>query len=183
VRELAAVLQAELDVVRELVAVCRQEQDALVAANIAAIQAATGRKGELARRLAALEEERQRVIAEQSEDGRGPCGGSAAGEGHGSGLAMEEGLPGGLAVGEGLTVPRAEGSGGSRPALAGLVGLPEERAEIEKMRGLLRQAVRELREVNETNRLLARQSLAYAQKMLALLIPEGATVATIERLV
>ncbi|GEA17657.1 MAG: hypothetical protein PWR22_1455 [Moorella sp. (in: firmicutes)] len=123
-RELATVLQAELDVVRELLAVCRQEQDALVADNITAIREAAGRKGELARRLAVLEEERQQVMA---------------------------GQPG--------------------------------TQEIEKLRDLLRQAVRELQEANETNRLLARQSLAYVQKMLALLMPAVPAPVVMDRLV
>jgi flagellar biosynthesis/type III secretory pathway chaperone len=118
------VLQAELDVVRELLAVCRQEQDALVADNITAIREAAGRKGELARRLAVLEEERQQVMA---------------------------GQPG--------------------------------TQEIEKLRDLLRQAVRELQEANETNRLLARQSLAYVQKMLALLMPAVPAPVVMDRLV
>ncbi|WP_338834391.1 hypothetical protein MHLNE_07340 [Moorella humiferrea] len=123
-RELAEVLQAELDVVQELLGVCRQEQDALVADDIEAIRAAAGRKGELSRRLAVLEEERQQVVA---------------------------GRPG--------------------------------TEETEKLRSLLKQAVRELQEVNETNRLLARQSLAYVQKMLASLLPEGFTPAFMDRLV
>ncbi|WP_406678080.1 flagellar export chaperone FlgN [Neomoorella carbonis] len=123
-RELAAVLQAELEVVGELLAVCRQEQDALVADNIEAIREASGRKGELARRLAVLEEERQRVTV---------------------------------------------GQAGTQ--------------ETEKLRSLLRQAVRELQEVNETNRLLARQSLAYVHKMLTLLLPEGPAPALMDRLV
>ncbi|GEA14913.1 FlgN protein [Moorella sp. E308F] len=123
-RELATVLQAELDVVRELLTVCRQEQDALVADNITAIREAAGRKGELARRLAVLEEERQQVMA---------------------------GQPG--------------------------------TQEIEKLRDLLRQAVRELQEANETNRLLARQSLAYVQKMLALLMPTVPAPVVMDRLV
>ncbi|KYH32698.1 flagella synthesis protein FlgN [Neomoorella mulderi] len=125
-RELAAVLQAELDVVRELLVVCRQEQDALVADNIEAIRAAAGRKGELARRLAVLEEERQRVMAAGPTNAAGP-------------LACRE-------------------NGDD---------------EVSRLRDALRQAVRELQEVNETNRLLARQSLAYVQKMLSLLLPEG----------
>ncbi|APC07864.1 flagellar protein FlgN [Neomoorella thermoacetica] len=138
-RELADVLRDELAVLQELLAVSRQEQEALVIDELAGIQAATGRKEELARRLAALEEERQQVMEASPET-------SAAG------------------------------------APASLVrGRDDD--EINRLRDSLRQAVREFQEVNETNRLLARQSLAYVQKMLSLLLPEGVSTGIMDRLV
>nr|WP_277998888.1 flagellar protein FlgN [Moorella sulfitireducens] len=121
---MAEVLQSELEVVRDLLAVCRREQDALVADDLEAIRAAAERKGELARILAALEEERQLAVA-----GEAPAPGT------------------------------------------------------EELRCTLRQAVGELREVNETNRLLARQSLAYVHKMLSLLLLEDQAPALVDRLV
>ncbi|OIQ58293.1 FlgN protein [Moorella thermoacetica] len=137
-RELADVLRDELAVLQELLAVGRQEQEALVTDELAGIQAATGRKEELARRLAALEEERQQVMGASPEI-------SAAG----APASRERGLD----------------------------------DEINRLRDSLRQAVREFQEVNETNRLLARQSLAYVQKMLSLLLPEGVSTGIMDRLV
>lgn len=142
-RELAAVLQDELALVRELLAVCRQEQDCLMTEDIKGIEAITAVKGELARKLHALEEERQQTAGD---------------------------FPGGtdrrflMVSGAG-----AETGGG--------------RHDIESLRQSLRMVVRQLQEINETNRLLARQSLAYAQKMVALLLPEGETPATVDRIV
>ncbi|MDN5326569.1 MAG: hypothetical protein PWP41_1265 [Moorella sp. (in: firmicutes)] len=138
-RELADVLRDELAVLQELLAVGRQEQEALVTDELAGIQAATRRKEELARRLAALEEERQQV--------------------------MEAG-------------PETSSAGG--PASRESV---RDDDEINRLRDSLRQAVREFQEVNETNRLLARQSLAYVQKMLSLLLPEGVSTGIMDRLV
>ncbi|WP_338819267.1 hypothetical protein MTCOM_06780 [Moorella thermoacetica] len=138
-RELADVLRDELAVLQELLAVGRQEQEALVTDELAGIQAATGRKEELARRLAALEEERQQVMEASPET-------SAAG----------------------APASRVRG---------------RDDEEINRLRDSLRQAVREFQEVNETNRLLARQSLAYVQKMLSLLLPEGVSTGIMDRLV
>ncbi|OIQ12550.1 flagellar protein FlgN [Neomoorella thermoacetica] len=138
-RELADVLRDELAVLQELLAVGRQEQEALVNDELAGIQAATGRKEELARRLAALEEERQQV--------------------------MEASLDTSVA---GAQASRERG---------------RDDDEINRLRDSLRQAVREFQEVNETNRLLARQSLAYVQKMLSLLLPEGVSTGIMDRLV
>ncbi|WP_338827752.1 flagellar protein FlgN [Neomoorella thermoacetica] len=138
-RELADVLRDELAVLQELLAVGRQEQEALVNDELAGIQAATGRKEELARRLAALEEERQQVMEATPET-------SAAG----------------------AQAYRKRG---------------RDDDEINRLRDSLRQAVREFQEVNETNRLLARQSLAYVQKMLSLLLPEGVSTGIMDRLV
>lgn len=125
-RELADILRDELAAVGELLAVGRREQEALMTDDLAGIQAATVRKGELARLMAILEEERQQVMAADPTNAAGP-------------LACRE-------------------NGDD---------------EVSRLRDALRQAVRELQEVNETNRLLARQSLAYVQKMLSLLLPEG----------
>lgn len=138
-RELADVLRDELAVLQELLAVGRQEQEALVNDELAGIQAATGRKEELARRLAALEEERQQVMEATPET-------SVAG------------------------APASRKRG-------------RDDDEINRLRDSLRQAVREFQEVNETNRLLARQSLAYVQKMLSLLLPEGVSTGIMDRLV
>ncbi|WP_338826241.1 hypothetical protein MTBGP_07950 [Moorella thermoacetica] len=138
-RELADVLRDELAVLQELLAVGRQEQEALVTDELAGIQAAAGRKEELARRLAALEEERQQVMEATPEI-------SAAG----------------------AQASRERG---------------RDDHEINRLRDSLRQAVREFQEVNETNRLLARQSLAYVQKMLSLLLPEGVSTGIMDRLV
>ncbi|WP_338835750.1 flagellar protein FlgN [Neomoorella thermoacetica] len=138
-RELADVLRDELAVLQELLAVGRQEQEALMTDDLAGIQAATGRKEELARRLAALEEERQQVMEATPEI-------SAAG----------------------AQASRKRG---------------RDDDEINRLRDSLRQAVREFQEVNETNRLLARQSLAYVQKMLSLLLPEGVSTGIMDRLV
>ncbi|GAF26457.1 acyl-CoA dehydrogenases [Moorella thermoacetica Y72] len=138
-RELADVLRDELAVLQELLAVGRQEQEALVTDELAGIQAATGRKEELARRLAALEEERQQVMGASPET-------SVAG------------------------APASRKRG-------------RDDDEINRLRDSLRQAVREFQEVNETNRLLARQSLAYVQKMLSLLLPEGVSTGIMDRLV
>ncbi|AKX93491.1 FlgN protein [Moorella thermoacetica] len=138
-RELADVLRDELAVLQELLTVGRQEQEALVTDELAGIQAATGRKEELARRLAALEEERQQVMEATPET-------SVAG----------------------APVSRERG---------------RDDDEINRLRDSLRQAVREFQEVNETNRLLARQSLAYVQKMLSLLLPEGVSTGIMDRLV
>ncbi|AOQ23395.1 hypothetical protein MTAT_25970 [Moorella thermoacetica] len=138
-RELADVLRDELAVLQELLAVGRQEQEALMTDDLAGIQAATGRKEELARRLAALEEERQQVMEATPEI-------SAAG----AQASQERG---------------------------------RDDDEINRLRDSLRQAVREFQEVNETNRLLARQSLAYVQKMLSLLLPEGVSTGIMDRLV
>ncbi|MEW8959045.1 MAG: flagellar protein FlgN [Moorella sp. (in: firmicutes)] len=126
-RELAEILRVELEAVRDLLAVCRREQEALVADDIEALRAAVEKKGELARMLAALEEERQQAVRQQT--------------------AVSDAAP----------------------------------AEGEELRGLLRHAVRELQEVNETNRLLARQSLAYARKVLSLLLPEDQAPALMDR--
>ncbi|MBE3573705.1 MAG: flagellar protein FlgN [Moorella humiferrea] len=125
-RELADILRDELAAVGELLAVGRREQEALMTDDLDGIQAATVRKGELARLMAILEEERQQVMAADPTNAAGP-------------LACRE-------------------NGDD---------------EASRLRDALRQAVRELQEVNETNRLLARQSLAYVQKMLSLLLPEG----------
>lgn len=54
---------------------------------------------------------------------------------------------------------------------------------LEELLDLLRQAVRDLQEVNETNRLLARQSLAYTRKVLALLVPEDKSPVLMDQLV
>ncbi|WP_338825205.1 hypothetical protein MHOCP_07470 [Moorella humiferrea] len=125
-RELADILRDELAAVGELLAVGRREQEALMTDDLAGIQAATVRKGELARLMAILEEERQQMMAADPTNAAGP-------------LACRENCD----------------------------------DEVSRLRDALRQAVRELQEVNETNRLLARQSLAYVQKMLSLLLPEG----------
>ncbi len=138
-RGLVDVLRDELAVLRELLAAGRQEQEALMTDDLAGIQAATGRKEELARRLAALEEERQQVMEAGPET-------SAAG------------------------APASRDSG-------------RDDDEINRLRYALRQAVREFQEVNETNRLLARQSLAYVQKMLSLLLPQGVSTGIMDRLV
>lgn len=138
-RELADVLRDELAVLQELLAVGRQEQEALMTDDLAGIQAATGRKEELARRLAALEEERQQVMEASPET-------SVAG----------------------AQASRVRG---------------RDDDEINRLRDSLRQAVREFQEVNETNRLLARQSLAYVQKMLSLLLPQGVSTGIMDRLV
>ncbi|CEP68857.1 FlgN-like domain [Moorella glycerini] len=138
-RELADVLRDELAAVRELLAVGRQEQEALMTDDLAGIRAATGRKGELARRLAVLEEERQQVMEASPET-------SAAD-------------------------PPASRENG------------REDDEVNRLRDALRQAVREFQEINESNRLLARQSLAYVQKMLSLLLPEGSGPGIMDRLV
>ncbi|OIQ09855.1 FlgN protein [Moorella thermoacetica] len=138
-RELADVLRDELAVLQELLAVGRQEQEALMTDDLAGIQAATGRKEELARRLAALEEERQQVMGASPET-------SVAG------------------------APASRERG-------------RDDDEINRLRDSLRQAVREFQEVNETNRLLARQSLVYVQKMLSLLLPKGVSTGIMDRLV
>lgn len=138
-RELADVLRDELAAVQELLDAGYQEQKALMTDDLAGIQAATSRKGDLARRLAALEEERQQVM-----EARGATGAA------------------------GTPACRVKGSDDD---------------EIKRLRDSLRQAVREFQEVNETNRLLARQSLAYVQKMLSLLLPEGVGTGIMDRLV
>ncbi|MDN5344595.1 MAG: hypothetical protein PWQ18_706 [Clostridia bacterium] len=144
-RELAEVLHDELEVVRQLLAVGREEQAALAADDLAAIQSATGRKGELARRLGELEQERLQVM---------------------------EKMPGTDNLFQGFS---------NRTASTTMQVQHYDSSEA--LRAALRQAVRELQEVNETNRFLARQSLAYVQRMLALLAPEGAAPALMDRMV
>lgn len=126
---LTAVLQAELEIVEELLTVCRREQEALVADDVQTLQAAVEKKAGLARKLAALEEERQQAMAQEA---------TFAGD-----------------------------------ATQGL----------EEVRRLLQQKVQELKEVNETNRMLARQSLAYTRKVLELLLPEDEKPVFMNRLV
>ncbi|BCV20774.1 flagellar protein FlgN [Moorella sp. Hama-1] len=127
-RSLAEVLQVELEVVQQLITACRDEQGALVTNDLAGIQAATGRKGDLARYLATLEEERRQVV-ETSPDAS----------------VYDDG--------------------------------------INHLRDALKQTVREFQEINETNRLLTRQSLAYVQKILSLLVPEGTPAGIMDRVV
>jgi len=133
-RTLAAILQDELATVRELLAVCRQEQEYFLTDDLEGIQAITVPKADLARRLAELEQERQQ--------------------------ALEATAPGAVA---------AQGE--------------EAEGEVAELRSALKQAVEELQEVNETNRLLARQSLAYIQKLLSLLAPDGQMPASVDRTV
>jgi flagellar biosynthesis/type III secretory pathway chaperone len=125
-RTLAAVLQDELATVRELLAVCRQEQEYFKTDDLQGIQAINVPKADLARRLAGLERERQQVLS------------AAAGETD---------------------------------------------QVIAQLRTALKQAAQELQEVNETNRLLARQSLAYIQKLVSLLVPGGQVPASVDRTV
>jgi len=142
-RDLAAVLQEELAAVRETLAVCHQEQECLKKDDIAGIEAATVLKGDLARRLSGLEQEREQILKALL-----------------SGVGRNS-----------RTIAGAEpGSGDYGP-------------DIENLRGLLRVIVRELQEVNETNRFLARQSLAYVQKMVSLLLPDGEAPGTVDRVI
>ncbi|MBC7326046.1 MAG: flagellar protein FlgN [Moorella sp. (in: Bacteria)] len=150
-KKLADILQAELEVLGELLLICREEQQALLADDLAAIQRVTASKGEQARRLAALEQERQQALATQGGPGGGPSPDTFTAAG--------------------------------RSRLSGSAGEDNAGGEIENLRQALKQAVRELQEINETNRLLARQSLAYVQKMLALLLPEGAAPGLLDRMV
>ncbi|MGI9862431.1 flagellar protein FlgN [Moorella naiadis] len=145
-RSLAEVLQAELEVVRQLITACREEQAALITNDLAGIQAATARKGDLARRLGELEQERQQVMMLEVPD---------------------------RAASTTRQVQRGQVTGASPP--------PTDFSEA--LRATLRQAVREFQEINDTNRLLTRQSLAYVQKILSLLVPEGTLPAIMDRVV
>lgn len=132
-RVLAVVLREELSIIQELVITLRQEQEALKTDDLTAMQKINVTKGELARRLAALEQEREEVLQK--------------------------------------TILGEENTGS-------IYESNEE--EIDNLRNSLKKAVIELQDVYETNRLLMRQSIAYVQKMMSLLAPEGVTTGKVE---
>jgi flagellar biosynthesis/type III secretory pathway chaperone len=190
---LAEVLQSELEIVRQLLGACRQEQSALAAGDLAAIQQATKLKGDLARRLAALEQERQQVLS-PGDTGPGPAylrtpRDTGPGPAY---LRTPNGAPAygqGVAANTGRSGQGQDFGGGSGAAIANVAAFSNspviDGSDLtpENLQAALRQAVRELQEVNETNRFLARQSLAYVQKILALLAPAGVTPALMDRTV
>lgn len=142
-RELVAVLQEELAAVREILTVCYQEQECLKKDDIAGIEAATALKGDLAQRLAGLEQEREQIV---------------------------RAFPAGVER-HSLTSTEIEPGAGNYDQ------------QIASLCETLRLTVRELQEVNETNRFLARQSLAYVQKMLSLLLPDGEASGAVDRVI
>ncbi|MDN5346729.1 MAG: hypothetical protein PWP65_293 [Clostridia bacterium] len=119
---LAEVLDAELELVRDLIAACREEQQALRRDDLNRLITAVEIKKKLAVELAAVEKRRLEAQAE---------------------------------LGAGAEIAGRTGT-----------GLAEKKADLVK-------ALRELKEINSTNELLIRQSLAYARRMLALLLPDG----------
>ncbi len=126
---LISILKKELNLIQELIEICRQEQKCLMAEDLQGIETLTAAKDKLARELQILERERQQTAADADTE-TDNC-----------------------------------------------------QSNIENIRSDLRAAVQQLQEINRTNRLLTRQSLAYTQKMLALLMPQGETVTTMDRIV
>lgn len=183
-RNLAEVLQAELEVVQQLIAACREEQAALVANDLAGIQAATARKGELARQLGDLEQERQQVVMKvpgTTNLSKEAANGDTPNPAQGLQLRERGELPEekGEASPAGTT-PAGRLTPGNLPEIK---GGNSPTGSSEALRAALRQAVREFQEINDTNRLLTRQSLAYVQKILSLLVPEGTAPGIMDRVV
>ncbi|MDK2820343.1 MAG: hypothetical protein PWP31_308 [Clostridia bacterium] len=123
-RKLKEILQDELKVLKELVAVSQKEQITLKTEDIKSLQSVTEVKADLSRRLAMLEQER-----------------------------------------------------GQSPELNKMD------KEIDQLKEALANTVRELQEINETNRLLTRQSLAYVKKILSLLKPDEQSSLKVDRIV